>query len=221
MKVYSLFFICLLLPGLNVMQAQDPTRFADFVNSISERDKTSPPPDGVVLFVGSSSIRMWSGMAKAFPHHEVLNRGFGGSQFSDLIYFADQLIFAYKPSRILIYEGDNDISAGKKTGIILRDARKLVKMIQQRLPGVTIAFISPKPSVARWQLKKQYEKTNAKLKALAARKAGVDYIDVWYPSLGEDGKPRPETFIQDNLHMNEKGYAIWEEVIGAYLGAGK
>ena len=217
MKVTTYVLTAFLLISISDLSAQDPKRFEDFVQSLMAKDAVSPPDSGIVLFVGSSSIRRWEGLAAAFPNHSVLNRGFGGSQFSDLIYYADQLIFSYQPARILVYEGDNDINAGKSTRVVLRDAKRLVKMIQRKMPGVPIAFICPKPSISRWHLKDQYLQTNAALKAFADRKSGLDYLDIWYPSLGEDGKPRPETFVEDQLHMNEKGYVVWKEVIGAYL----
>jgi lysophospholipase L1-like esterase len=172
----------------------------------------------LILFTGSSSIGMWKELKTDFPKKNVLNRGFGGSEMADLLYHANSLIINYTPSMIFIYEGDNDINAGKTPEEILSAADKIVTMIRSRLsPKVKIIFISAKPSVARWQLKAKYEDYNRQLKQWTATKKNVLYADVWTPMLDETGEVRKDLFIADNLHMNRKGYEIWRNVIGKLL----
>jgi lysophospholipase L1-like esterase len=146
-----------------------------------------------------------------------VNFGFGGSHFSDLIYYYEELIPKYKPDYLFIYEGDNDIASGKKPGEILEEAKLLIDRIQQDLPETKVVLISPKPSVARWNLHKNYEKLNKKLERLTKKTDNVEFADVWSAMLDENGKVFSDVFLDDNLHMNKKGYDIWGEVIGEFL----
>lgn len=209
----STVFVCILLvitPFLT-LRAQDPARFADQVDEMLERQQ--PVPDHAIIFTGSSSVRMWKTLGDDFPGKPVLNRGFGGSQMSDLLYYLDRLVLQDRPKQVFIYEGDNDISAGKSPKEILRDFRKGYRRIRKALPDTDIVLISPKPSIARWELRGQYEALNALLEKFARRKKNLRFADVWTPMLNESGQPKTDIFIQDNLHMNAKGYAIWKEVV--------
>lgn len=197
------------------LQAQDPTRFAQQIEEIltSQQDAPASP----IIFTGSSSVRMWKSLATDFPNHPVLNRGFGGSQMSDLLYYLDRLVIADQPKQVFIYEGDNDISAGKSNKEILKDFKEGYKRIRKALPDTEIVLISPKPSIARWELRSQYETLNAALAKWAGKKKNLRFADVWVPMLNAQGEPMPDIFIQDNLHMNAKGYAIWREVISGFI----
>jgi lysophospholipase L1-like esterase len=200
-------------------QQADPNRFESAITAFEAADRENPVPEGVVLFTGSSSVRFWESLADDFPDYRVLNRGFGGSEFSDLIHYADRVIYPYQPSVIFIYEGDNDINAGDTPQEVLEQAQELRGMIATALGDSTpVVFISPKPSVARWHLKEQYEAANTLLKDYANVTPHTYFADVWTPSLQANGEVRDDIFIEDDLHMNAKGYAIWRGVIGEWLG---
>jgi lysophospholipase L1-like esterase len=161
---------------------------------------------------------MWKDLQEDLPKHNVINRGFGGSEMSDLLYYNQQLILKYKPVKIFIYEGDNDINSGKSVETILQDAEKLLLSIRSDLPKkVKIYFISPKPSISRKHLRAQYEDYNQKLRTWCSLHKNVTFIDVWTSMLEENGEFRTDLFIEDNLHMNQKGYEIWKQVIEKYL----
>lgn len=194
--------------------AQDPTRFEQEIQPFL--DEVPAPHYQATVFAGSSSFRLWEGMKAAFPEEKILNRGFGGSHFSDLYYYKEGLILKYRPARLLIYEGDNDLSAGKAPARVLKDARKLLKAIWAEFPTLPVALVSPKPSIARWHLKESYEKLNALLAREASRDKRLTFLDVWTPAL-KDGKPDPADFMPDMLHLNERGYQLWKEVIGAWI----
>lgn len=202
---------------LQAQETQGPERWEETILKFEEQDSNNPPKEGVVLFTGSSSIVMYKDLASHFPDHEVLNRGFGGSDFSDLLYYADRVIYPYKPSKIFVYEGDNDVAAGEKPRKITRKAKKLRRKIAKALPGVPVVFIAAKPSVARWHLKEQYEEVNEGLKKLADKKEDTFYADVWTAMLDEDGKVYDHIFLEDNLHMNPEGYEIWRKVLEPFL----
>ena len=214
MTMLSVKYYCSILLLFSIeVYAQDPLRFQDDVNLLIASDSTLKKKN-IILFTGSSSIRFWASLATDFPKRNVVNRGFGGSEMSDLVYFADKLILPYRPKQIFIYEGDNDISNGKTSDEILSDASKLLALIRDRLPRKTrVLFISPKPSMLRWSLKDKYEAFNQKLKVWTKRNKYVTFVDVWTPMLEGDGTVRQDLFMEDGLHMNEKGYAIWIRVI--------
>ena len=210
--------LCLLLTSFGLCaQSANPTRFEAEVDAFERADAENPPPDRPIVFTGSSSVRMWKSLPDDFPDRPVINRGFGGSTFPDLIHYADRLIFAYDPSAVYVYEGDNDINAGYTPAEVLRFAERLRTMIADSLGPVPVYFISPKPSVARWQLKAEYELTNALLETYAAHTDHTFYVDVWNPVLAADGEVRDDIFLGDDLHMNEKGYDVWRTVIGEAL----
>jgi lysophospholipase L1-like esterase len=197
--------------------AQDPLRFEKEIHDLVAGDSTLSK-HRLILFTGSSSIRFWSGLRKDFPNHNVVNRGFGGSEMSDLLYYAEPLILNYNPKEIFIYEGDNDINSGKSPEEILANADKLLSLLRAHLPAkVKIIFISAKPSIARWHLKEKYEEFNRKLKDWTGTKRNVFYADVWTPMLDSTGEVRKDLFIEDNLHMNQLGYAIWKAVIRKFI----
>lgn len=195
----------------------NPARWEKDIQKFEAEDKAEPPPQGAVLFTGSSSIRLWPTLAEDFPELKVIQRGFGGSQMEDLLYYADRIILPYKPSKVVIYEGDNDIADGKEPAQVARHFEKLVKKIHAELPQTEIYYIAIKPSPSRWKLAQPSRAANALIEGYAERTPRVEYIDIWTPMLDEEGQPRPELFVKDMLHMNEKGYAIWVEVLKPHL----
>ncbi|MFT4565754.1 MAG: lysophospholipase L1-like esterase [Saprospiraceae bacterium] len=201
---------------LHSISAQDPLRFEKEIRVFSEDDK-SIHRDKIIVFTGSSSVRLWTSLQTDFPEYNIINRGFGGSHMSDLLYYSDQLIIQYKPEKVFIYEGDNDISAEEPRQDILKEAKDLVEKIWEVSPDTKIYFISPKPSVARWGLRGKYEQFNYALSLWTLLKSNVTFIDVWTPMLNNEGEVMPDLFIGDNLHMNAKGYKIWADVIAPYL----
>jgi lysophospholipase L1-like esterase len=197
--------------------AQDPKRFQKEVDVLVAQEYDFSKEKKLVLFTGSSSIRMWNDVQSVFPDYNVINNGFGGSHFSDLIFYYDKLIAPHDPDILFIYEGDNDVASGKKPETIVQEAKQLIGMIRRDLPRTKIVLISPKPSIARWNLKNEYEILNRQLEKLAKRTRMVEFANVWEAMTDENGEVYKDIFIDDNLHLNEKGYDIWGEVIGGFL----
>jgi|ERR1041385_1928227 lysophospholipase L1-like esterase len=188
------------------------------ITAFQRMDKTNPPPPGAILFVGSSSIRLWKTLAQDFPNHTVINRGFGGSQIADSTSLADRIILPYKPKLILVYAGDNDIAANRTPEQVLADFQALVKKVHDTLPAARLVFISIKPSISRWPLAEKVRAANRLVEEFTRNDVRLGFIDVFTPMLGEDGRPRPELFIEDKLHMNAKGYQLWQKIIAPHLG---
>lgn len=195
---------------------QDPLRFKDEVDSLVTLHG-SVDKSNLILFTGSSSIRLWKDLGSTFTRYNVVNMGFGGSEMADLLYYADKLIIPFQPKQIFIYEGDNDISMGRTTEQILSTADSLLVLIRKHLPASEVIFITPKPSIRRWALKEKYESYNKKLKAWAAQKKNVRYADVWTPMLDAKGMVQQDIFVADGLHLNAKGYSIWTNTLRKYL----
>ncbi|WP_276372400.1 SGNH/GDSL hydrolase family protein [Chryseolinea sp. H1M3-3] len=214
----QLFVFLFLFLTVNEIQGQNSDRFKKEVDSIVALNQAVNKSD-LILFTGSSSIRLWKDLTSSFPNCNIVNLGFGGSEMADLLYFTDQLILSFKPKQIFIYEGDNDISAGRTDEQILLAADKILTRIRKDLPQAEVIFISPKPSLKRWGLKEKYETFNAKLNAWTQSKKNVRYADVWTPMLDQNGTVMNDIFIEDGLHLNKKGYAIWTTTLKKYVNA--
>lgn len=210
------FVLLLLLPCLAVI-AQQP--FWNEIQAFKKADSLQAPPNDAILFVGSSSFRLWKDMQQAFPEHTIINRGFGGSSLPHVIQYADDIIFPYNPKQIVIYCGENDLaSSDTVTGeLVYQRFLGLFSLIRSQLPDVRITFVSMKPSPSRWQLKEKLETGNKLIKAFLRKQKKASFVDVWKPMLNDEGKPEEELFVGDKLHMNEKGYAIWQKQIKPHL----
>ena len=215
-----LLTFCALIASAPLLFAQNPARFQKEVDSIVEANG-SVNKDNLILFTGSSSIRLWKNLSASFPNHNVLNMGFGGSEMADLLYYTDKLIIPFKPEQIFIYEGDNDLSFGRSPEQIIASADSILSLIKQHLPHAEVIFISPKPSLQRWALKEKYEDFNKQLKHWTSKKRNVRFADVWTPMLDNNGTVMQDIFIADGLHLNEKGYSIWASALKKYLSRPK
>ena len=187
------------------------------ISAFEAQDRETRPKPGVIVFTGSSSIRGWASLAEDFAPLAVVNRGFGGSQIEDAVRYAERIVIPYKPSRVVLYSGDNDIWAGKKAETVAEDFRKFAAKVRAALPGVPVYFITIKPSISRWAAWPEMKKANALVKRFAAEAPGVEYINIATPMLGSDGKPRPELFAEDGLHLNAAGYKLWTSIVKPLL----
>ena len=219
-ELYKYFLIAfvLLLSGFAPAQAQQ-LPFRDEITAFKKMDSVSPPPKNAILFVGSSSFRKWTNVQEAFPGYKIINRGFGGSTIPDVINYADDIIFPYEPKQIVIYCGENDlassdtITADKVTGCF----KSLFFLIRDRMPNVPIVFVSLKPSPSRERLWPQMEEANKAIKQFLKKKNNTAFVDVYHKMLKRNGSLKADLFIEDNLHMNSKGYDIWQKAIEPYL----
>ena len=208
---------CLILglAGAAVQAATPVSKWEPEIKVFEENDKTNPPPKNAILFIGSSSIRKWTGLKQDFAGWPVINRGFGGSQIEDSTALADRIIFPYQPHLILLYAGDNDLAAGKSVEQVVADYRAFVQKVRSVLPETRIAFISIKPCPSRWRLKEKVEAANHQIAVLTDH--GLAFIDVYSRMLGADGRPEPDLFLPDALHPSAKCYQLWASLIRPYL----
>ena len=192
-------------------------RWEKDIAAFEAADKTNPPPANAVVFVGSSSIRMWKSLARDFPEHQVINRGFGGSQIADSVEFAERIVLPYQPRMVVLYAGGNDLNAGKMPEGVFADFKAFVAKIRAARPDVKLAYISSAPNPARWAQIEKVRALNTMIREFSAQQTNAVFIDVHSRMLGTDGQPLPDIYLKDRLHMNEKGYAIWKEVVGPFL----
>jgi lysophospholipase L1-like esterase len=187
------------------------------IRRFEESDRVTPPPTGGIVFVGSSSIRLWRSLDTDFPGLPVINRGFGGSTFPEAIHYLSRIVLPYRPRTIVVYEGDNDLTFNWGPGQVASDYRTFVRLVRDSLPNTRIVFISLKPSPSRWHLVDQQREANRLVRRIVARDTLQTYVDVFTPMLGANGRPRPELFVADSLHMTPAGYAIWRTQVAPHL----
>ena len=213
-----LFLSWLALSGYAQTTSPPTAQWTTELREFARQDSLKKPPIASILFYGSSSIRMWGTLATDFPNQVVLNRGFGGSRFPDAIQLFDKLVVRYKPRQVVLYEGDNDIAAGATPQEVYASFRAFEKLMRQKLPKSELIFIAIKPSLARWELyPKMQEANNLIRQYIDKHPKRLRFVDVGPPMLGADGKPRPELFLEDGLHMTRAGYEIWTQAVAPVL----
>jgi lysophospholipase L1-like esterase len=190
----------------------DPARFRAEIQAFEQWDNKNSFPADAVLFVGSSSIRMWQ-TRTSFPDLPVINRGFGGSHISDINYYFKQVVLPYKLKLIVFYAGDNDIASGKSAQQVLEDFKRFVEMVTEILPRTPIIFISIKPSESRWNFWPVAMQANEMIRLFCENKKQLIFVDAGSVLLNADGKVNNEIFLADKLHMNEQGYHKWTQVL--------
>lgn len=221
LSLASVLMLALVLAGCatvvpNTLSTHDSSRWAKEIAGMTASDVTNLPPQGGIVFVGSSSVRLWKTLSADFPGYPVINRGFGGSQIADSVHYADRIIKPYHPRQVVIYAGGNDIAAGKDPKLVFGDFVALAERIHKDNPRAKISFMSVGPSPSRWSQVVRVRELN-RLAAEYCRKHHLDFINVFPLMLGPDGLPKPDIFVADRLHMNPKGYAIWREAVGPHL----
>lgn len=214
----KLLFIFFLFCSPAIAQEVKPPFWED-IQAFKKQDSLSFPAAGQILFVGSSSFAMWKNVQDDFPEYKILNRGFGGSSLTDLIYYAEDVILKYKPKQIVIYCGENDFAGNNSlyAAQVAERFEQLFNIIRSTYKKTSVAYISMKPSPSRKHLMPKFNVANMMIKEFLRKKKKAKFIDVYYPMLRSDGSPEEDIFLEDKLHMNAKGYAIWQKIIQPYL----
>ncbi|MCU1301213.1 MAG: hypothetical protein JWQ87_1497 [Candidatus Sulfotelmatobacter sp.] len=217
----SLFVVVLACAcTLLIFRARGRSGFWEFqVSAFEKADRLNPPKAGVIVFTGSSSIRLWESLTSDMRPLEVINRGFGGSQIAEVNQYASRIVLPYQPRAVVLYAGDNDLSFPwlKTPEQVAGDFKQFVEIVHARLPETWIYFISIKPSIRRWSHWQKFKQTNELIAEYIRTQPRVQFIDVDAAMLDQQGKPRTELFRKDGLHMNAQGYAVWTEIIKPVL----
>ena len=191
--------------------------FLKEVNNFKKIDSITPPPTNPILFIGSSSFTKWVDVKNYFPGYTILNRAFGGSSLPDVIYFAEEVIFKYNPKQIVIYCGENDVAGNANAEKVFERFKTLHTLIRTKLPKVSIVFVSLKPSPSREKFWPVMIEANGMIKQFAKTHRKTYFVDIYQSMFNNDGKVMTDIFLSDNLHMNKKGYEIWQPILAPYL----
>lgn len=219
-KTESVLAVPLVMADKRVLAAPADVRWQSSLAAFAKADQAQYPASGGVVFVGSSSIRLWPHLEDDFRQQPaVLNRGFGGSTLADCHALVRELVIQYKPRQVVLYAGDNDLAEGHSPAEVLASFASFVQSVRAGLPGARITYISIKPSPLRLSLLPRIRETNALIANYMQTLAEVSYIDIFSPMLNAEGLPRPELFQNDRLHLNQAGYQLWQSVIAPYLPA--
>ncbi len=186
------------------------------IQAFEQWDQKNSFPADAVLFIGSSSIRMWP-TRTCFPDLPVINRGFGGSQIAEVSQFVPRILFPYDPRAIVFYAGDNDIAAGKSPRTILSDYQEFVRRVREKLDDAPIYFLAIKPSASRWSMWINASEANNLIRDFCRQNPGLFYVDTATCLLAENGSPNPIFYLKDDLHLNAQGYRLWTEILHPLL----
>jgi len=219
MKFIKFSLLIILATGVISVKAQQPPFYND-IQKFKTQDSINPPLQHAILFVGSSSFTKWKDVQDYFPGYPIINRGFGGSTLPDLIRYASDVIYPYHPKEIIIYCGENDFPADSVTTAqtVFNRFKTLYGMIRKNLSDdVKVVYVSLKPSPSRRQYWPKMIEANKMIKDYINAQKNASFVDVYQPMLNENKQPKPEIFLSDSLHMNAKGYAIWQKELQPYL----
>nr|WP_063570497.1 SGNH/GDSL hydrolase family protein [Luteibacter rhizovicinus] len=217
MKCLTLVLTLFVISFGAVAKDSDHGKWNADIEAFEASDKASPPPANAVLFIGSSSIRFWKTLATDFPRYRVINRGFGGSDLDDATAFADRIVTPYHPAALVMYAGDNDLQGGDSPEQVRDDFAAFVGKVRETQPDLPVAFIAIKPSVARVALLPNILQADMLIRQWAMTQKNVAFLDVVPAMLDAKGQPMSDLFIDDGLHMNAKGYALWVAQVKPWL----
>lgn len=197
--------------------AQEKSFFKE-INAFVKQDSINKPKDGVILFVGSSSFRLWTEVQSDFNNQNILNRAFGGATLLDMIYWKDKNLLNYHPSKIVIYCGENDVASSEKVDgkEVFKRFKTLFKIIRKQYPDVPLVYVSIKPCILRWSMRDRMMDANKRISSFLSHKKRTTFVDIW-DAMHENCKPKKDIFKEDKLHMNKKGYAIWIEKMNGVI----
>ena len=217
MKTIKLLLL-LLISGSLLAQDHKPAFWND-IQAFKRKDSMEAPAKNPILFIGSSSFTMWKNVQEDFPGFTIVNRGFGGSTLLDQLRYIDDVVYRYSPKQIIIYCGENDLAASDTVSgeDVARRFYRLFGLIRKKFPKAQVTYVSMKPSPSRQLLLPKMIRGNELIRKYLSSKRRTAYIDVYKEMIDDEGKPRTDIFLDDNLHMNEDGYAIWRRLIAPRL----
>lgn len=213
------FLLVFLLLSVIVFAQQEKPAYWNDIQNFKKQDSAHFPGTGKILFIGSSSFTKWTDVQTYFPSYPIINRGFGGSTLVDQVRYVKDIVYPYKPKQIVIYCGENDLASSDTitAKTVYNRFVQLFQLIRNKFPNVPVAYISMKPSPSRQLLMPKMREGNDLIRNFLKTKKQTAFLDVYKDMIDDEGKPKQELFLDDNLHMNKIGYAIWKKAIEPYL----
>jgi hypothetical protein len=185
------------------------------ISTFEKRDKSTNYPEGAILFIGSSSIRLWKTLKEDMAPFPVIQRGYGGAHFRDMVFFTDRILADHNLSMVVCFVA-NDISGSPKDGSpkeVLKLFKLFVKQVRDEHPEIPILQIAVTPTISRWKYWKDIKKLNKLIDSYCKNTENLHFIDTVPTFLNADGQPKSELFVKDQLHLNTKGYEAWNSMI--------
>jgi lysophospholipase L1-like esterase len=214
----ALSFALIFSPSLHAADApHDFAKWEPEIAAFAVHDRTNPPPTNALLFIGSSTIRLWTTLATDFPGAPIINRGFGGSEIADATHFADRIVFPYAPRAIFLRAGGNDLANGKTPEAVFADFKEFAATVHAKLPDAEIYFISCSHTAARWPNCDREKLMNQLVEQFIRQTPHLQYIETGPLALGTNGRPRVELFRDDQLHFNAAGYKLLAESVRPFV----
>jgi lysophospholipase L1-like esterase len=215
--IVALLFLACLHTALGDEASHDFARWENEISAYEQKDAVNPPPKGGIVFIGSSTIRLWKTLAQDYPGEPVINRGFGGSEIVDSTHFAPRILFPYEPRKVFLRAGGNDLADGDSVDQVFADFKDFAETVHARLPHAKIYYISWSPSIQRWKLHDKEKALNTLVAGYIADKPYLKYIETYDLPLGADGKPQPKLYIADGLHFDAAGYRLLAARVRPYV----
>ncbi len=209
--------LALLLALFPLCGLADPAKWEKEIAAFEQADREHPPEKGGIIFTGSSTIRRWKTLTADFAGFRVVNRGFGGSQMEDSVYYVERILVPRDPAAVVIFAGSNDINAGKTPESVVENFKAFVAKVRAQLPKTEIGFIEITTSPSRWTQREKVIEANRQIRAFCEESKGAKFIAVREKFLGTNGEPRAELFESDRLHPNADGYKILADAIRPFL----
>ena len=191
--------------------------FISEIKTFEKQDSISFPEKGQIVLAGSSTFRLWFSAKEDLAGFPIINRGFGGSQMSDLNFYFDRIVSKYEPKMILVYEGDNDLASGESPESVFEDFKIFTEKVKTQLPNTKVGFCSIRPSLARVNILEKQKQANKLIQNYCQANANFYYIDIQKEFYSKNGELMPDIFVSDKLHMNKKGYEIWAKATRKFL----
>ena len=204
--------MCLISSPLWAQQA-----FEKEIRNYEKQDSISMPAKGQILFIGSSSFRIWKTFATDLAGISAINRGFGGSTMTDALYYFDRMVVKYSPSTVVVYEGDNDLNKGKSPEDLAKEYEDFSNRLKKALPKTKLVYLAVRPSLARIAIVDKQKQFNSWLADYCKSQKGRFFLDMHSPFYLPDGTVMPDIFVADRLHLNEKGYLIFSAKIREFI----
>ena len=217
-RLATLIFASLIFISTSVAQktkVQNANKFESEIAAFEKLDKTEKYSDQSVLFVGSSSIRLWNTLKEDMAPYPVIQRGFGGSNSPAVLQYIKRIAYPHRFRAVVIFIANditgspNDLTPQASAG----NFREIVRTIRVKYRKQPIFIVEITPCVSRWKYWPQIQQDNALLKSFCQKKDHLYFIETAGSYLNEKGEPRDELFREDHLHLNSEGYKIWGKLI--------
>ena len=206
--------VLLLLASSSVMGQY---AFENEIRNYEKQDSISLPKKGQILFIGSSSFRIWKTFSTDLAGISAINRGFGGSTMTDALYYFDRMVVKYAPSTVVVYEGDNDLAKGKSPEELAKEYEDFLNRLKKALPKTKLVYLAVRPSLSRIAIVDKQKQFNGWLEKYCKSQKGRFFLDMHSPFYLPDGTLMPDIFVADRLHLNEKGYQIFSAKIREFI----